>query len=113
MADKRELAISIPKSAITLFTPHLNLSIARPHVSLNDGVIHLDKQPLILEVTLDSHFTFALSSQSNPPPSSFYLSSLEPHPVSTFSESLLEPTELAEGNYSYLQRILNSIFFHL
>ena len=57
-ADERGLVISAPKSTITLFTPDTHQSHTRPDVSLRNTPLPLERNPRILGVTLDPHFTF-------------------------------------------------------
>ena len=58
-AEERGLAISAPKSNITLFTPDRRQSHYHPSVALNGSQLPLERNPRILGVTLDPHFTFA------------------------------------------------------
>ena len=57
-ADERGLAISYPKSTVTLFTSDTHQSHTHPHVPLRDSRLPLDRNPRILGVTFDPHFTF-------------------------------------------------------
>ena len=57
-AEERGLAISAPKSNVTLFTPHRLQSHAHPSVTLNGCELPLERTPRILGITLDPHFTF-------------------------------------------------------
>ena len=52
------LAISVPKSAITLFTPQFAQSNVLPQVTLNNSILPSERTPCILRETLDSHFKF-------------------------------------------------------
>ena len=58
-ADERGLAISAPKSNVTLFTPDLRQSRNHPTVHLNNSPLPLERNPRILGVKLDPHFTFS------------------------------------------------------
>ena len=58
--DERGLIISDPKFTKTLFTPQIRKYTTHPHVTLNKYLLPLEERPLILGVTLDSHFTFTL-----------------------------------------------------
>ena len=57
-ASERALAISAPKSTITLFTPQFAQSNIHPQVTLSDSVLPLERNPCILGVTFDPHFKF-------------------------------------------------------
>ena len=57
-AEERGLAISYPKSTITLFTSDNHQSHTHPHVTLRDSPLPLDRNPRILGVTFDPHLTF-------------------------------------------------------
>ena len=52
----RALAISAPKSTITLFTPQFAQSETHPQVTLNNSILHLEKTACMLGVTFDPHF---------------------------------------------------------
>ena len=58
-AQERGLAISLPKSSVTLFTSHTHQSHTNPPVSLHNTVLPLERNPCILGVTFDPHFTFS------------------------------------------------------
>jgi len=58
LADERALAISAPKSTITLFTPQFAQSNIHPQVTLSDSVLPLERNPCILGVTFDPHLKF-------------------------------------------------------
>ena len=58
-ADERGLAVSYPKSTITLFTSDNQQSHIHPHVLLRDSRLPLDRNPRILGVTFDPHFNFS------------------------------------------------------
>ena len=49
LADEGGLAISAPKSAITLFTPQFAQSHTHPQVTLNKSILPLERTPCILE----------------------------------------------------------------
>ena len=57
-ADGRGLVISAPKSTITLFTPDTHQSRTHPAVSLRNSPLPLERNPRVLGVTFDTHFTF-------------------------------------------------------
>ena len=52
-ADERGLAISAPKSTITLFTTQF------AQVTLNNSLLPLERTPSRLEVTFNPHFKFS------------------------------------------------------
>ena len=58
-ARERGLAISLPKSSVTLFTSHTHQSHTHPTVLLDNTPLPLDRNPRILGVTFDPHFTFS------------------------------------------------------
>ena len=58
-AQERGLAISLPKSSVTLFTSHTHQSYTHPTVLLDNSPLPLDRNPRILGVTFDPHFTFS------------------------------------------------------
>ena len=58
-AEERGLSISAPKSNVTLFTSDRRQSYHHPSVTLNGSQLPLERNPRILGVTLDPHFTFA------------------------------------------------------
>ena len=57
-ADERDLAISIPKSTITLFTPQFAQSSTHLQVTLNSSILPLERTHCTLAVTFDRHFKF-------------------------------------------------------
>ena len=57
-ARERGLTISAPKSSVTLFTSHTHQSHTHPTVSLDNTILPLERNPRILGVTFDPHFTF-------------------------------------------------------
>ena len=57
-ASDRGLAISTTKSTVTLFTPDFRESHLHPSVFLNNSTLPLVRNPRILGVTFDPHFTF-------------------------------------------------------
>ena len=57
-AAGRGLSISAPKSTVTLFTPDTHQSHTHPPVTLNDTPLPLERNPRILGVIFDPHFTF-------------------------------------------------------
>ena len=58
-AEERGLAISAPKSTVTLFTSDFRQSHDHPHVTLANSPLPLERNPRILGVTFDPHFTFS------------------------------------------------------
>ena len=59
-ALERGLALSLLKSTVTLFTPdRSHQSNTHPHVALNGTPLPLERNPRVLGVTLDPHFTFS------------------------------------------------------
>ena len=58
-AEGRGLTISAAKSTITLFTSDLHQSHLHPQVSLHNSPLPLNRNPRILGVTFDPHFTFS------------------------------------------------------
>ena len=58
--DERNLAISAPKSTITLFTPQF----AHPRVTLNNSILPLEKTPCILDPEGEAiHYNFLLPGE--------------------------------------------------
>ena len=57
-AEEKGLSISAPKSTITLFTSDRHQSHTHPQVTLNNSPLPLERNPRILGVTFDPHFTF-------------------------------------------------------
>ena len=57
-ADDRGLALSAPKSTITLFTPQRSEVHDHPEVRLNNTPLPLERNPRILGVTFDPLLTF-------------------------------------------------------
>jgi len=57
-ADERGLAISAPKSTITLFTPKYAQSNTHPQVTLNNSILPLERNLCILGVPFDPYFKF-------------------------------------------------------
>ena len=57
-ANERGLALSAPKSTITLFTPHRSEVHDHPEVRLNNEPLPLERNPRILGVTFDPLLTF-------------------------------------------------------
>ena len=58
-ARNKGLSISLPKSHTTLFTSDTHQSFLHPDVELAGARVPLCRQPKILGVTLDTHFTFS------------------------------------------------------
>ena len=58
-ADDRGLAISAPKSTVTLFTSETRQSHVHPPVTLHESPLPLARNPRILGVTFDPHLTFS------------------------------------------------------
>ena len=58
-AREHGLSISLSKSHSTLFTPDTHQSQTDPLITLAEDAIPLNRQPKILGVTLDTHFTFS------------------------------------------------------
>ena len=56
-ADERGLAISAPKSTITLYTPRFTQSNTHP-ITLNNSLLPFEKTPRTLGETSDPHFKF-------------------------------------------------------
>ena len=56
--NNKILTASTAKSTVTLFTPDTHEHHLRPQVNLADHVMPLEKKPMILGVTLDTHLTF-------------------------------------------------------
>ena len=54
--NERSLAISTPKSTITLITPQFAQSNTHPQVTLNNYILPLERIPCILGVTFDPDF---------------------------------------------------------
>ena len=50
--------MSTAKSTVTLFTPDTHEPSLHPQVKLADQVLQLEKKPIVLGVTLDTHLTF-------------------------------------------------------
>ena len=57
-ADERGLAISAPKSIITLFTPQFAQSNTHPEITMNNFLLPLEKTHCILGVTFNLHIKF-------------------------------------------------------
>ena len=57
-ADERDLAISVPKSTITLLNPEFAQPSNHPQVTLNHSILPLERPPCVLGVTLDPHLKF-------------------------------------------------------
>ena len=55
---RKELSIAPQKSSVTLFTPDTHQSRYHPQVKIGDALIPLNKNPKILGVKWDTHFTF-------------------------------------------------------
>ena len=58
-ADCKQLAIAPQKSIVTLFTSDTHQSRLHTQVRIGDAVAPLNRTPKILDVTLDTHFTFS------------------------------------------------------
>ena len=58
-AADRGLAISSPKSTVTLFTSDKRQSYTHPHITLHNTPLPLERRPRILGVVFDTHFTFS------------------------------------------------------
>ena len=56
--DERCLAISAPKSTITLFTPQFAKFSTDPKVTLNNSILPLERTPCMMGVTSNLHFKF-------------------------------------------------------
>ena len=57
-ADERGLAISVPKSTVTIFTPDFAQSNTYPQVTLNNSILPLEESPRLPGTNLDPHFKF-------------------------------------------------------
>ena len=57
-AEEHGLALSAPKSTVTLFTSEKRQSNATPQIILNNSTLPLERHPRILRITLDPYFTF-------------------------------------------------------
>ena len=62
--DERGLAISVPKSTITLFTPQFAQSNTHPQLTLNNSIPPLEHTPCTLGVTFNPHFKFNVHVKS-------------------------------------------------
>ena len=56
--DRKQFAIAPQKFSVTLLTSDTNRSRLHPQVLIGDVVPPLNRTPIILGVTLDTHFTF-------------------------------------------------------
>jgi len=62
--QQNNLHLSIPKCTTTLFTPDKRQSNYTPKINLNNIHIPLNKNPKILGVTFDTHYTFSKHAQN-------------------------------------------------
>ena len=54
------LSIAPHKSSLTLFTPQYKQSKTQPQIIINNTPVPLEKEPKILGVTFDIHFSFSM-----------------------------------------------------